>query len=118
MQVIINIMVVISLVFLLGCVDSSQDNIDIRKNAVEQLYPEFKDFENQESFAGKQVKVETLDSDYYIAYLTLGSGVPIAKAACFKVDDAMDVTKIGEYPDVGVSGALATDIDPKTCRGI
>ena len=85
---------------------------------IESAYPEFKDFENQESFAGQSVKSEADDGDYYFAYIVLGSGLPIAGATCFRVDRAGRVFEIGVFPDPVDSYAGYRDVDPRNCRGI
>ncbi|VVB77824.1 Uncharacterised protein [uncultured archaeon] len=98
-----------------------EDNEDIEisfRNLVETAYPDFKDFENQESFAGKKVKFENLDGDRYYVYMVLGSGLPIAEATCFRVDRAGRVFKIGVFPDFLDSYLGYRDIDPKNCKGI
>ncbi|MBI5414771.1 hypothetical protein HZA38_04645 [Candidatus Peregrinibacteria bacterium] len=98
-------------------VENTEKTILRKRNAIELAYPEFKNFEQQESFAGTSVKVAENGGDSYFAYITNGSGVPIAKAVCFKVDTALQVSKIGEFPNSSL-GSLNLDIDPKTCNGI
>ncbi|MDD5040655.1 MAG: DUF6512 family protein [Patescibacteria group bacterium] len=88
-----------------------------QRKQIEIEYPEFRNFENQESFAGKSVKEVKDGNDLYVAYMVLGSGLPIAEATCFRVDWMRRVYKIGEFP-IGVdSYAGYRDIDPKTCNG-
>lgn len=87
-------------------------------NSIESAHPEFKDFENQESFAGKKIKFIEDEFDRYYAYMVLGSGVPIAAATCFQVDRLGQVFKIGIFPDPLDSYAGYRDIDPRNCRGI
>ena len=98
--------------------DAPIDRVVFGRSAIESAYPEFKDFENQESFAGQSVKSEIDESDYYFAYIVLGSGLPIAEATCFRVDRSGRVFMIGVFPDLLDSYAGYRDIDPRNCRGI
>lgn len=91
--------------------------VRIMQEQIEQTYPEFADFENQPSFAGTSVKVVLDEGEYYFAYLTQGSGVPIAKATCFRVD-WQTAYRIGEFPNPFDSYLGYSDVDPKTCKGI
>lgn len=88
------------------------------RNAIEYKFPEFKDFENQESFAGNSLKFEIEKNEYYYAYIIHGSGLPIAKATCFKVDSKLNVIKIGEFPDIYDSYSGYRDVSPLNCKGI
>jgi hypothetical protein len=100
-------------------VKSDNEDIEINfRNILENQYPEFKNFENQTSFAGKKVKMEIYEGDRYYAYMVLGSGLPIAEATCFRVDSIGRVFKIGLFPDPASSYIGYTDINPKNCRGI
>jgi len=92
--------------------------VALRRNAIETAYPEFKDFEKQKSFAGKSVKSEVDEGDYYFAYIVHGSGLPIAEATCFRVDRVGRVFEIGMFPDPVDSYAGYRDINPRNCRGI
>lgn len=94
------------------------DRVVLGRSAIESAYPEFKDFENQESFAGQSVKSEIDDGDYYFAYIVLGSGLPVAQATCFRVDRAGRVFKVGVFPDPVDSYAGYRDVNPRNCRGI
>jgi len=98
--------------------DAQPDLVALRRNAIETAYPEFKDFENQESFAGRSVKSEVDDGDYYFAYIVHGSGLPIAEATCFRVDRVGRVFEIGLFPDPVDSYAGYRDINPRNCKGI
>lgn len=89
----------------------------LKKKAIETSNPGLVGFEESEGFAGHAVRVVTRGSDHYFAYLTLGSGVPIAQALCYRVDRAMRVYTIGEFPDPLDSVAGYNDVDPTTCRG-
>lgn len=89
-----------------------------RKNAIETEYPEFKDFEKQTSFAGQTVTAVSEGNDNYFAYLEAGSGVPIAKATCFRVDRMLKVYKVGEFPDMLDSYSGYRDINPINCAGV
>ena len=100
-------------------VNNVNDDIEINfRNLLEKQYPEFKDFENQESFAGKKVKMEIYEGDRYYVYMVLGSGLPIVEATCFRVDSMGRVFKIGIFPDLTSSYIGYTDINPKNCQGI
>ena len=92
--------------------------ISRKRSQIEAAYPEFKDFENQKSFAGQSVNFLIESDDHYFAYLVLGSGVPVVKATCFRVDHLMRVYKIGEFPDPLDSYAGYHDVNPKNCHGI
>lgn len=94
--------------------DDSEQKLEPRaRYLVETKYPEFKDFEKQESFAGKMVFSKIVGSSIYFAYVVEGSGVPIADATCFKVEDLTTVSEIGKLkrPLPGNDGM----IDPVTC---
>jgi hypothetical protein len=69
-------------------------------------------------FAGCSYRYDKDGSDYYYAYIVQGSGVPIAKATCFKFDKDSVVTKVGEFPKPGESNDGSPDINPKNCSGI
>ena len=90
----------------------------MRRDAIEAAYPAFKDWESQKSFAGKSVKIEVDEGDYYFAYIVLGSGLPIAEATCFRVDRVGRVFEIGVFPDPVDSYAGYRDINTRNCRGI
>jgi hypothetical protein len=98
--------------------DAQPDLVALRRNAIETAYPEFKDFETQKSFAGKSVKSEVDEGDYYFAYIVHGSGLPIAEATCFRVDRVGRVFEIGLFPDPVDSYAGYRDINARNCRGI
>lgn len=90
----------------------------LKRAAVEKEFPDFADFENQQSFAGKAVKFEIIGNDYYFAYMVLGSGLPIAQATCFRVDRLGRAYLIGEFPDPLDSYAGYRDINATNCKGI
>lgn len=94
-----------------------QNIISIKRRIIELEYPDFKDFENQKSFAGQSVKIDNSDNEYYFAYIVFGSGLPIVEATCFRTD-SIHAYKVGEFPDMADSFIGYKDIDPKTCRGI
>ena len=98
--------------------DIQADLVAVRRSAIEETYPEFRDFETQESFAGQSVKIEVDDGDYYFGYMVHGSGVPIAQATCFRVDRVGRVFKVGAFPDPADSYAGYRDLNLKNCRGI
>jgi hypothetical protein len=98
---------------------SKADNSDSHYRVIlETAYPEFKDFENQNSFAGQKVKFVRRGPDRYYAYMVLGSGLPIIRATCFRVDKAGNVFKAGTFPDPADAYLGYSDIDPCNCRGI
>jgi hypothetical protein len=99
-------------------IDFVNNPVYSRRNIIEKEYPEFRYFEQQDSFAGTSVVYEAVGSDYYFAYLLHGSGLPIARATCFRVDRAGRVFKVGEFPDLLDSYAGYPGIDPKDCSGI
>jgi hypothetical protein len=98
--------------------DVQPDQLAIRRDAIETAYPQLKDFESQESFAGQSVKTAVYDSDYYFAYMVLGSGLPVAQATCFRVDRVGRVFQVGVFPDPLDSYAGYRDVDPRNCQGI
>lgn len=98
--------------------DAQRGLVDLRRDAIETAYPEFKDFEHQESFAGKSVKTEVDEGDYYVAYIVHGSGLPIAEATCFRVDRVGRVFEVGVFPDPADSYAGYRDVNPRNCRGV
>jgi hypothetical protein len=89
-----------------------------RRKAIDLAFPGFYDFENQQSVAGREVKTQIDGGNYYFAYIDYGSGVPIMKAACFKVDAALKATKVGAFPNSVTPVGIYTAIDPLTCNGI
>ncbi len=94
--------------------DTEQKSEPRARYLVETKYPELKDFEKQSSFAGKVVFSKVVGSSIYFAYVVSGSGVPIADATCFKVENLQTVSEIGKMirPTPGNDGM----IDPVTCR--
>ena len=96
-------------------------DIDLAKRKQETLekeFPEFKGFEEASSFAGVSVKIQEEGSVHYYAYILHGSGIPILKVTCFRVDRMFRVFKIGEFPDMLDSYIGYMDIDARTCGGI
>jgi|GEM_PF-6824461 len=88
------------------------------RKAIDIAYPAFYDFENQKSIAGQSVRSVQDGSDSYFAFIVYGSGLPIIKATCFKVDGALVASKIGEFPNSTTPAGAYAGIDPKTCNGI
>lgn len=99
-------------------IQSEEDMVTEKLKLVEEAYLDYKDWEEQESFAGKTLTWKNQDDDYYFAYITNGSGVYIIKAECFKVDKDNQVSVIGEFPGENESTIDVKNIDPVTCRGI
>jgi hypothetical protein len=85
---------------------------------IESFYPEFEDFENQASMAGNSIVIEKRVADYYAMYITQGSGLPIASATCFRVDETHKVYKVGEFPNPADSYYGYSKLDPLTCKGV
>lgn len=100
------------------------DDFEIhRRRAIEEVFPEFsEDFEKQPCFAGCSVKVVENNRIYYYAFITHGSGVPIATATCLSVSGTdssnYGIAKIAEFPDKNNLYVAHKDIDPITCMGI
>jgi hypothetical protein len=88
------------------------------QRTIESAYPEFINFKTQKSFAGTDITSETDGTDSYIAYIVNGSGVPIIKASCFRVDRMQNVYKVGDFPDPLDSFIGYRSINPKNCRGL
>ena len=97
---------------------NENDIVSRKKDLIESEYPEFKSFEDQKSFAGQSIKVVEDDNDHYFAYVVRGSGLPIIRASCFRVDKSSRVFKVGEFPYPADSYAGYRDINPKNCSGI
>lgn len=97
---------------------TNQQVIGLKKAAIIKAYPDLKDFEQTNGFAGHEVRVMSDDSDHYFAYLTLGSGLPVAVATCYRVDRSMRVFQVGVFPDPVDSYAGYRDVDPRNCQGI
>lgn len=98
----------------------SGDNQQIsaaHRQAMEASYPEIKSFFRQPGMAGQSVKTLPEGESVYYAFITFGSGLPIAKATCLRVDQSNQVTKIADFPSSQQNSAELTDVDPKTCRG-
>ncbi len=89
-----------------------------KKVAIEKEYPEFKGFVENCSFAGISIKAIEDGNDHYFAYILNGSGIPILKATCFRVDRMFRVYKVGEFPEPLDSYVGYTDINPIDCSGI
>lgn len=98
-------------------VNKEQLRFSAGRNAIEATFPEMKNFDLN-CFAGCSYKYDKEGRDYYYAYIVQGSGVPVAKATCFKFDKDSVVTKVGEFPKAGESNDGSTDINPKDCSGI
>lgn len=98
--------------------EAASPSLDLQLQAIESQFPNFKNFESQKSFAGTSIKKIQEGADSYFAFETLGSGVPIATATCFRVDKMNRVYKVGEFPQPIDQVAGYADIDPKTCNGI
>lgn len=100
------------------------DDFEIhRRRAIAETYSEFsEDYEKQPCIAGCSVDVVEDTRSYYYAFIVHGSGLPIAKTTCFRVDGGptttLKVSKIGEFPEMADSYVGYRDVDPKTCKGI
>lgn len=80
---------------------------------VENKYPELKDFENQTSFAGKEVVTKMSGTSLYLAYVINGSGVRYADATCFSVDENFIIREIGKLKSKSLDSNSV--INPITC---
>lgn len=81
--------------------------------AITDQRPEFKDWQYQGSFAGKESKYKVEDQTYYFAFITMGSGVPIVSAECFRVDNN---NVVNEIPQKDIStDTYISDFDPINC---
>jgi len=96
------------------------DDFEIhRRRAIEETYPDFGiEYEKQPCFAGCSVEVIEESRDYYYAFIAHGSGVPIVRATCLRVDPMMKVHMIGTFPKSTDTHIGYREIDPKTCTGI
>jgi hypothetical protein len=92
--------------------DTEQKREPFARNLIETQYPEFKDFENQKSFAGNSVFVQSTTDSIYFAYVVNGSGVSFVDGTCFKVDSKNIVSKIGKLI---VANSSTGRVDPKSC---
>lgn len=97
---------------------SGETLLERKQSAIALTYPAFKDFTASQGFAGREVRLIERGTDHYFAYLTLGSGVPVAQATCFRVDRLLRVFRIGEFPDPLDQVAGYTDVDPENCHGL
>ena len=100
--------------------DTEQKREPRARYLVETKYPEFKDFENQTSFAGKEVIVKTVGTTTYIAYATNGSGVRYVDTTCFSVTNEGVVKENRKYSQLtsSILPYTNTDLDPVTCTNI
>lgn len=85
---------------------------------LEKNRPELKDFENQKSVAGHRIKYKFVDGIGYFAFITLGSGMPVAKASCYSVSPGNNITNVGNFPSSIDSDIVYGDVDPIKCEGI
>ena len=96
--------------------DYSRVELVKMKESIEKAYPEFKDFDLKESFAGTKVVYIVIDDKYYFGYLTLGSGVPIADAKCFSFENNGEVKKMDLNRTASSTSLM--DVDLSECRMI
>jgi len=117
--ILIGLLVGISLLSIDFVKDAQVTHDQLRYNAgtiaIESMYPEMK---NLDCFASCSYKYDKEGNDYYFAYVEHGSGVPIVKATCFKVNGESVVTKVGEFPNPTDSYIGYKDVNPKDCSGI
>ncbi|MCK9368428.1 hypothetical protein M0R04_00400 [Candidatus Dojkabacteria bacterium] len=67
--------------------DKIQENIlDNKFEVVYAKYPTLRTFNPEKLFAGGTISSLNENGDYYIAFITYGSGVPIIDARCFKIN--------------------------------
>lgn len=97
---------------------TEQEVVARKEHALVAAYPEFNGFADAASFAGQGLRVAADGSDHYFTYIVYGSGLPIAQATCFRVDRAMRVFMVGEFPDPADSYAGYQSVDPRNCAGM
>lgn len=98
--------------------DDTEQKLEPRaRYLVETKYPEFKDFEKQQSFAGKVVIPKVVGSTVYLAYAVEGSGVRYVDVTCFIVGEDGVVKENGKYSPLSSSNMndIEADIDPVKC---
>jgi uncharacterized membrane protein len=95
--------------------DDTEQKFEPRaRYVIESKYPEFKDFEKQSSFAGKEVITKMSGTILYFAYVVNGSGVRYADATCFSVDENFNIREIGKLnPNSSTNKSI---INPVTCK--
>ncbi len=95
--------------------DDTEQKLEAKgRYLVDTKYPSFKDYEKQESFAGKEVITKIVGKNIYLAYAERGSGVRYVDATCFNVDEAGLVTLIGKLTKS--TPTVLVYIDPVTCK--
>ena len=88
------------------------------KRAKVDEFSGLKGFENGDCFAGCGVNNLKMENDYYFAYITYGSGIPILIAICYKIDINDKVTKIGVLKKNISPNGIINHVDPVTCEGV
>lgn len=95
--------------------DDTEQKLEAKgRYLVETKYTSFKDYEKQESFAGKEVVTKIVGKKIYFAYAENGSGVRYVDATCFSVDETDIVTIVGKLTKS--SPSVFGNIDPATCK--
>lgn len=75
-------------------------------------FPEYRNWEDQESFAGKTFMYSLDRDNFYFTFITNGSGVYLADVKCFKVDKDNNVSQITD----GKIDLMDGGVDPITCN--
>ena len=86
-----------------------------KRDLIEDIYTEFKEWEFQQSFAGKTVQVMNKGDDTYYMYITNGSGIRIIQAVCFKTNSNNEVSQVGIYKTDGNKN-YELELNPETCE--
>jgi hypothetical protein len=77
-----------------------QNAYEKRLEVIYTKYPAQRTFNPDKLFAGGKLSHIIENNNYYIAFITYGSGVPIVDAKCFKVDSNNLVTEIKYTKDI------------------
>jgi hypothetical protein len=85
-----------------------------KRKIVEEKFPEFKDYEKQDSFAGKGLVFQKLNDKFYFGYLLYGSGLPIVGGTCFEVDSNNNVIQ----KTLKIEHFAFTDVDLVNCTSV
>lgn len=96
---------------------TADEIIKQRRDAIESLYPELKDFDTVQTFAEQSISSLQVGNYYYFAYIVHGSGLPIVSARCFGVSPSNTVTALKPFPDPLDSYLGYPQINPSTCKG-
>jgi len=98
-----------------GIIDKVVADTQDKRDLIEDIYTEFKEWEFQQSFAGKTVQVMNKGDDTYYMYITNGSGIRIIQAVCFKTNSNNEVSQVGIYKTDGNKN-YELELNPETCE--